>query len=119
MQNKLTNTVRRPLNRVNVFTLTACIAVMGLASVPAQANVTPTDTVTTLVESDLLNTKNGAKRVYDKLERRADRACKTRGPQSLRDRVLGETCATDLLNDFVVNLNDERVTAVHQKTVVE
>lgn len=119
MQNKLTNTVHRPLNRVNAFALTACIAVMGLAAVPAQANIASSDTVTTRVDGYLLASENGAQRVYTKLSKSAENACTTRGHQTLRDRRENAACTADLLNDFVVDLNDAGVTAYHQRAIVE
>jgi len=119
MQNKLTNTVRRPLNRVNVFTLTACIAVMGFASVPAQASIASSGTVSTHIDSYLLNSENGAQRVYEKLGKRAEKSCTTSGHQTLLERRTSAVCTTNLLNDFVADLNDARVTAYHQSALAE
>ncbi len=119
MQNKLTNTVHWTRNRVNAFTLATCIAVMGFASAPAYANTRVSDTVTTRIDSYLLNSDNGARRIYKKLSKRAKNACKTSGHQTLHDRRVNDACADGLLNDFVVDLNDARVTAYHQTSIAK
>lgn len=119
MQNKLTNTVHRPRNKVNAFAMVACIAAIGFASVPAQANIVSADTVTTRIDGYLLNSENGAQRVYKKLSKRAQNACTSSGHQTLHDRRINDACAAGLLNDFVVDLNDARVTAYHQRALAE
>jgi len=119
MQNKLINTVQRAHNRVNAFTMIACIATIGLASAPAQASPSSPETVTTRVDGYLLKSENGAQRVYDKLSNRAESACTTNGRQTLVERRISNACTTNLLNDFVVDLNDARVTAYHQRAIVE
>jgi UrcA family protein len=119
MQNKLTTIVRRPLNKVNVFALTASVAVLGLTSVPVQAKIASTDTITTSIDGYLLTSEAGAQRVYAKLSKIAENSCDSGGHQTLLDRRVNRACTVNLLNDFIVDLGDARVTAYHQRATAE
>ena len=84
-------------------------------SAPAYAMVGPNDIVTTTIDVRDLETDRGVKHVYKSLERRAESACYTVGAKSLNDRNAEKTCAEDLLIDFVLNVDNERLSAYHVK----
>ncbi len=119
MQNKLVNTVHLTRKSVNTFTLIACITAMGFASVPAYAINGQSDTFTTIVQNNLLKNEKGAERIYVKLSETAKNACMIIGSRSLSDRRQSKACTSDLLNDFIVDLNDSRVTAFHERVLAE
>jgi len=117
MQNKLTNTVQRRRNGVNAFTLVACIAAVGFTSVSAQAYIAKETSITTQVDSYLLKSDKGAQRVYKQLANRAKQACRNGGRQTLLSRRMTDECAANLLNTFVLDLDNVRVTTFHQRVL--
>lgn len=95
---------------------TTCLAILmaGLAApVSANAAIPNLDTVQITINADDLERERGVERVYTKLKKTAERACQTRGRQTLRTAELAASCSANLLNDFVSDLDDQRVTAFH------
>ena len=101
---------------LNLKTLTAAaiIAAATFSTIPAQAAVGFEKDVTVRVKVADLQSEAGLLRVYDKLKRKADRACGVSNAGSIFDRNIAEDCASDLLDDFVSDVDDINLTRLHQ-----
>lgn len=108
--NKKSTSTRIGVNAV----MTAAIALgLGMSAVPANAYIPRGDEVKISFNIDDLSQPNGVERVYEMMTKEAARACKTDGHRSLEVKRLTEMCTADLINDFVVDLNDTRLSRYH------
>lgn len=117
MQNKLIHNVTPIRSGVNLGVAVLLVAGLSMFTMSANAYVAKTETVKAKVDPYLLERKNGVQRVYASLEQQAEQACRRNGNPTLLDKRLSKMCAKNLLNDFVKNLNDERVTAYHVRAI--
>ena len=94
-------------------TFIAC-AGLGLAIAPA-AFATTSDKVSVEIDTRYLETDWGVEIVYDKLVKKSESACSTTGERGLQALRLAEDCASNLLDNFIVNARDETLTKYHAK----
>ena len=73
------------------------------------------ETVTVTVPMAMLETEEGAAKLYSALDRRAEKSCKTTIPQKIGRSVSKNRCKTDLMNDFVNEIDHATLTSLHQK----
>lgn len=65
------------------------------------------------VPIDLLTTEDGKARLYRALERKAVKSCKITIPQRLGRSVSVKRCTSNLMDEFVSELDDAGITALH------
>lgn len=90
--------------------LLAAISVAAL-TVTAQASA---QDIEVQVEAWMLETEEGAERVYKMLERRVKRACDVQS-SSTRIKVGAKECREDLMAQLVDELNSDNVTALYME----
>ncbi|WP_031551859.1 UrcA family protein [Parvularcula oceani] len=92
------------------------LAVFGTAAVlflqPAVAQE-----VSVEISAVELASKEGAAKVYRKLEKRAARACGVEERLSPAERNARKACAADLLEQFVASADHSMLTAAHERPV--
>jgi UrcA family protein len=71
--------------------------------------------VTITVPMDLLDTEEGTRSLYAALERRAEKSCKTTIPLRVGHPISAKRCKNTLMDDFVTEISDEGLSALHQK----
>lgn len=82
-------------------------------SAPAYASISQGDTVTTRVDARDLQTNKGVTRVYEQLQKTAVQKCSFGNFVTISDRKTVETCAAELLDDFVTSIDHAELTRVH------
>lgn len=87
--------------------LALAAGLFGAAASPAAA-----DYVNFTYEASELSTESGAHAVYDRLSARAERLCRV--PDGIIKSVETE-CSEGLKHDWVVAINDARVTELHRR----
>ncbi len=101
----------------NIKTIT--VSTLALAAVattiPANAAIPKADRVETRVRVVDLQTEDGLNRVYDQLLRQAEKECAPVRRTILSERQIAEACTADLLNDFIVDIGNEKLTRIHQE----
>ena len=119
MQNKLTSNLTPIRSGVNLAVAVLLVAGLSMVIIPASASVPANDIVKAKVNPYLLERENGVQRVYVSLEKQAAQACRSGDRASLRKTQLSTECTANLLNDFVLDLNDARVTAYHSRAIAQ
>lgn len=71
--------------------------------------------VSVTVPMDMLATEEGASKLYAALDRRAEKSCKITIPQKIGHSVSLKRCKSELMDDFVTEINHETLTELHQK----
>jgi len=94
-------------------TFIAC-AGLGFVMAPA-AFATTSDKVSVEIDTRYLETDWGVEIVYDELVKKSESACSTTGERGLTATRLAEDCATQLLDNFIVNAANESLTDYHAK----
>lgn len=96
------------------FTKIAAIAIAaaGVTFAPA-AFAAPSTEVSVKIDTRYLETDWGVEKVYTKLENKARSACDTGSSRSPSARRFEHDCMSDLLDDFVANVDAEVLTAYH------
>lgn len=67
------------------------------------------------VATDMLATDEGAAQVYASMKKRAMAACKREIPRKTGKKLRVKSCTRKLVNGFVKDLDDGRVSALHDK----
>jgi len=109
------------LNTKRQTTTLAAIAIMGAGSLalatPALA-ASPDDIVQITISANDLTNAQGVMSVYEAFQEKAESACEQNGLRGLEARKLEKICEVDLVDDFVVDLNDPNVFEVHYNGTV-
>jgi len=98
-----------------IKSITIALLIGGTVAITAPALANPaTDIVTTTIDKRDLATDYGVKRVYKALERVAENSCKTSGRAPIRIRRYENQCAQQLLDDFVLDVDNGSLTQYHE-----
>ena len=100
-------------SRVKLLAAAVLTAGLAFSAFPANAYIPRDDQVSIRVSSVDLETQNGIQRVYEYMTQEATNACDFSG-MSLKERRIEKKCTADLLEDFVLDLNDKRLTDFHK-----
>jgi len=95
--------------------ITASLGVMS----PAYAINAQTDTVSAIIDTRDLETDYGIVKVYKSLEHRAELACESPGLRSLAERNSEKSCTQSLLDDFIVNVGHDGLTAYYEARQIQ
>jgi len=89
-------------------------AIVTLSSVmmPVTAHAI-NDKVTFKISASDLTTQAGIERIYNKLEREAERACNVTGKISNTQRIFEKTCKIKIMDEFVESVDHKTLTAFH------
>lgn len=117
MLNKRRNILERSTRRVKTHITAVLVGGLMLTGVSAQALMPSQNTVDVRIDLRDLATERGVANVYKQMTRRAKTVCAVSSQRILTDKRAAKTCATDILAEFVTELDDERITAYHKKTV--
>ena len=111
------NTPRRGVNRRR-RAAALVVAVISAVAPQAFAGEMLVDRVVEVrLQVAALATDAGIARAYAKLERKAERACRS-DPSALRlQGISAENCAADLMNQFIASASHDGLTAQHAKAV--
>jgi len=103
----------------NFKTLTiAVLATTGFAiSAPSFAAVNIGEQVETQIRISDLETEQGLATVYEQLRETAAVECGVDRRMTLSDRRAVESCAANLLEDFVESVGDDRLTRIHEDAI--
>lgn len=99
-------------NRLKAFIFAASLALTAAAVAHAQQ-----PDVTFQYNRHELETEYGAKRLYDRLVRRAESACKSSNSVTLWRIRAEKECAKALTNDLVTEINHPRLAAMHANAI--
>ena len=69
-------------------------------------------------DADSLNTKKGAVRIAERLEKEITNACTTNGRRSLSTIASERTCTVELMEQMVSKINDQRLNNVLNGAVI-
>ena len=81
---------------------------------PAFAGNHNGEIVTTTIDQRDLTTDYGVKRVYNALERKADKSCTPPGRVPLWVQSIQKQCTQALLEDFVVDVDNDALTRLYK-----
>lgn len=104
--------------------IAATIAILTL-SVPLAASAATSQKITATAYSvrisvnvpmDLLATDAGTTRLYEALQRKAERSCKTVVSQRLGRLVSRHRCSGELMDGFIEELDHAGIKALHMRT---
>lgn len=104
-------------SRVNILATAVMAAGLVLSALPANAYIPRDNQISIRVNPVELETRAGVQRVYDYMSREAEAACEIKGRTTLNFKKLEKTCAADLLEDFVMDLNDRRLIDFHTRQI--
>ena len=97
-----------------IKTTTLAIIIGGSVAITTPALASPaTEIVTTTIDQRDLATDYGVERVYKALERKAETSCKTPGRVPITVRNFENQCAQQLLEDFVIDVDNGNLTRYH------
>ena len=111
---KQTTSTSAITKRVKLMLGALCALTLTVGAIPASAQINAT-TVNVRIMKYELSTKNGVSRVYKRLEKKARTSCETPGQKALSVRTADQKCATKLLDSFVADLANPRVTKYHEQ----
>lgn len=99
-----------------IKTLTIAIASLGFLAAPMTASATfyTDNTVETRIKKSDLKTDIGIQKVYRQLEQTAKSKCNVTGQTILANQRSSNLCKAGLLDDFVKNINHERLSQFHK-----
>lgn len=105
--------------RTRVNTLAAATMALGLvfSAIPANAYIPRDNQISIRVNPVELETDAGIQRVYQYMTNEAEAACSINGRTTLNAKKLAESCAADLLSNFVMDLNDARLIEFHKRQI--
>lgn len=110
MTRELKKTLKTALTVVN----TALIATVATASTAFAGEV-----VTVTIPAAQLETVEGTKAVYAKLQAKAKRECKTVTPGHHYKVSKEKACAADLLDQFIQDVQNETLTRIHAGEILD
>jgi len=99
--------------RTTFKTIAITLAALGTAVVAPAAFATSADDVSIEIDTRYLETDWGVEKVYDILANKAESACVTGSSRDISTRKFERDCMTDLLNDFIVSADHEKLTTYH------
>ena len=102
--------------RFNVKTIAITLAALGTAIAPA-AFAAPSDDVSVTIDTRYLETDWGVEKVYNILSSKAESACVSGSSRSISARKFENDCTSDLLDDFIQDLDDEKLTSYHSNMI--
>ena len=106
------------LNTKIKTTTAAAIALLGAGTLALASPALAADDVTITIQADDLNSAQGVMDVYEAFQKKAEAACEQNGATNLQNRRFEQICTADLVDDFVVDLNDPNVLEVHYNGTV-
>lgn len=104
-------------SRVNILAAAVMTAGLVFSAIPANAYIPRDNQISIHVNQVELETQDGIQRVYEYMAREATNACEFSTGRSLTAKRLEAQCAADLLDDFVVDLNDTRLIDFHKSQI--
>lgn len=111
---KLENNSTGSRFRVNTIITAAVSAGLLFAAIPANAYIARKDTISIEFRASDLDRVDGVQRVYEMMTREATKACHATRAMSLGEKRIAKQCVADLVDDFVVDLNDSRLNKYHE-----
>ncbi len=94
----------------------ATFIALSAAFVALPASAGQHDGVTFRYQADELDTARSAVKLYDRLEKRAERACITPGARSLEVRRFEAECVEQLTDEFVSQIGHSRISDLHTES---
>jgi|GEM_PF-3219315 len=88
------------------------VGLVGLAA-PVYAFSGATEAVSVKVDIAEIESDRGVARIYEQLRSEAESACVANGVRPLSVKRIEASCTQDLLNDFVGDLNNTRLSDYH------
>ena len=96
-----------------IISIMAIACAASFAAMPAYAGTS--DAVSVQINKADLMSEAGTQRIYYRLKQKAETACQANeGRVSIKQKVAADKCAVRLINGFVTQLNNQRMTAFHQ-----
>lgn len=94
-------------------TIATAIALVAIAGFGASANAAP---VKFHYNSQELSTAVGVAHLYERISAVAKDTCASNEPKSLWREAADEQCASDLVNDIVLEIGDADLSALHAQS---
>lgn len=98
--------------RTTLKSVAIAFAAIGTAFAPA-AFATTANEVSVEIDTRYLETDWGVEMVYNKLSSKAETSCNARNTLGISARNAARDCMSNLLDDFVENVNHDGLTTYH------
>lgn len=96
-----------------LFKTTAIVLATAGAVLAPAAFASTSDDITVTIDSRYLTTDWGVEKVYTTLTNKAESACDAGHVRDIAARRFARDCMSDLLDDFIANVDDEKLTVYH------
>jgi len=104
-------------SRVNILAAVVMTAGLAFSAIPANAYIPKSSKVEIKINAVDLETDRGVERVYAYMTSQAERSCESSSRTNIAVRQYEEACTASLLTSFVDDVNNDRLTAYHERQI--